>query len=117
MVDRYALGDFTGSLAAAELLLGKQPDHPEAREYIARCRERLRAMLHEKVGPLHATYAVAVPESEIRWHGLDPVAATVLAKIGASATVGDLVDVAGGRDLDVLRALAGLREAGLVRRV
>lgn len=124
MADRYALGDYTGALRVAELLLGRDPDDARAKRCAASSRERLLALYTARLGSVSGASAgevgarvpeVVVPEHEIRWLGLDHRQGFVLSRLDGSATVDELVDVSGMSRLEVLRTLVELVEAGAVR--
>lgn len=114
MHDRYALGDYTGALRAAQLLLGREPDHGKAHEYAERSRERLEQLYEARLGAICGTDVsslgaqvpvLAVPDHEIRWLGLDHRQGFLLSRIDGQVSVDDLVDLTGIPRLDVLRCL------------
>jgi hypothetical protein len=112
--ERFALDDFTGALRAAELLLGRVPDHAEAARYADLCRARLDQIYQARLGTLTAAPKVIVPESEVRWLGLDHRAGFLLSLIDGRVTIVELVDVSGMGRLEVLKTLVDLLDAGTI---
>lgn len=119
MHDRYALGDYTGALRAAQLLLGREPDHDKAHEYAERSRVRLEQLYEARLGAICGTDVstlgvqvpvLAVPDHEIRWLGLDHRQGFLLSRIDGQVNVDDLVDLTGISRLDVLRCLVEMVE-------
>ncbi len=115
MSDRYALGDFTGALRAAELLIGRDPDHAEARRYAESSRERLVHLYTSRLGGMDRTPEVAVPDSEVRWLGLDHKAGFLLSRVDGVNTLEEIVDVSGMPRLEALKMLVELLDAGAIR--
>ena len=114
MSERFALDDFTGALRAAELLLGRVPDHEEARRYAALCRSRLEQIYRARLGSLGAMPNVVVPESEVRWLGLDHRTGFLLSLIDGRHSIEQLIDVSGMGRLEVLKNLVELLDAGTI---
>lgn len=115
MKDRYALGDFTGALRAAELLLGTQPDHAEARRYAESSRDRLVQIYSARLGSMERVPLVAVPDTEVRWLGLDHRAGFLLSRVDGSHTLEEIIDVSGMPRLEALKMLTELLDAGAIR--
>ncbi|MEM9193943.1 MAG: hypothetical protein AAGF12_32510 [Myxococcota bacterium] len=114
MADKYALGDFTGALRVAELVLGGHPDHEEAQQTARAARVRLEELYSARVGGLQRVPVVNVPDSEVRWLGLDHRAGFLLSRIDGSHTVEQIVDVSGMARLEALKTLIELFDAGAV---
>lgn len=114
MAERYALGDFTGALRAAELLLGISPGHTEASRYAQSSRERLEQLFSSRLGPLTRVPRVAVPEHEIRWLGLDHRAGFLLSRVDGHHTIEEVLDISGMPRLEALKTLSELVGAGAV---
>ncbi len=129
MRERFALGDFSGALRAAELVLGKIADHGEARLVADRSREKLIQFHTARLASLEAARGggasggapigervlrVIVPEHEVRWMGLDHRQGFVLSRIDGHTTIDELVDATGMSRLEVLRTLVELVEARAV---
>lgn len=124
MEERFALGDFSGALRVAELLLGRDPEHAPAQRFAESSRERLiqiyTARLAAMCGSGAATLGgliprVAVLEHEIRWLGLDHRQGFLLSRLDGRSSVDDLVDLTGMPRLEVLRTLVELMEAKAIR--
>lgn len=114
MADRYALGDFTGALRAAELLLGRDPEHGEALRYAQSSRDRLVQLYTSRLGSMDRVPRVAVPDSEVRWLGLDHKAGFLLSRVDGEQTLEEIIDVSGMPRLEALKTLAELLEAGAI---
>jgi hypothetical protein len=117
LVDRFALGDFMGSLREAELLLGRDPHDEIAIQYASISRQRLEEQYAARVGSLAYIYAVGVPEEEIRWLGLDPQASSLLSLVDGVSTVQELLLASPMDRLDALRVFTELLDARAVTRV
>lgn len=115
MVDRYALGDFSGALRAAELLLGREPEHEEAARYAHACRERLEQLYSARLGSLSEVPQVAVAESEKRWLGLDHRAASLLAEIDGERCIEGILQQSSMARIDTLKTLTELLDLGAIR--
>ena len=115
MKDRYALGDFTGALRAAELLLGSKPHHPEAIRYAHSSRDRLVQLYSARLGSMERVPLVAVPDSEVRWLGLDHRAGFLLSRVDGSHSLEEIIDVSGMPRLEALKMLTELLDAGAIR--
>jgi hypothetical protein len=112
MVERFELGDFSGALRAAELVLGQRPDHARARELSAACRDKLAALHLARLGGGERLLGRVVAASDVRWLGIDHRAGFLLSQVGERASVEELLDVAGMPRHDALRLLAQLVDAG-----
>jgi hypothetical protein len=115
MIDRYALGDFTGALRAAELVLGKQADNAEANKCAASCRERLGHLHLSRLGGSGRVPRVAVDGSEVRWLGLDHRAGFLLSRVDGASTIDELVDLSGMARHEALKILVELMDAGALK--
>lgn len=115
MIDRYALGDFTGALLAAELVLGKQADHVEAKKCAASCRERLGHLHLSRLGGASRVPRVGVDGSEVRWLGLDHRAGFLLSRVDGASTIDELVDLSGMARHEALKILVELMDAGALK--
>ncbi|MFO0683564.1 MAG: hypothetical protein U0234_16015 [Sandaracinus sp.] len=112
MLDRFALGDFSGALLAAELVLGKDPTHAEAQRCAASCRDRLSAMHLARLGGAQRIPQIAVAGSEVRWLGLDHRAGFILSRVDGRTSIEELVDLSGMPRHEALKLLVELVEAG-----
>lgn len=115
MSDRYALGDYTAALRAAELILGRDPQHEPAREIARSCRDHLIMFYRSHLGAPSRVPTVAVDSAEVRWLGLDHRAAFLLSRVDGQHTVAELVDVSGMAELEALKTLVELLDVGAVR--
>lgn len=117
MTERFALGDFSGALRAAELLLGQHPSHAVAEHYANEAAAKLEEMYTSRLQPNGAILQVAMPSSEIAWLGLDPQVAALLALIDGQSTYETLLAHSGMPRLWALRALSELLDARVIRLV
>lgn len=108
MRERFSLGDYTGALEMAEILLAEEPGHVEAASCGERCRSILESMLVAKLGPLTRVPMVVVPRTQMRWLSLDHRAGFVLSLVDGSSSVEMILDVSGMPRLDALRILQEL---------
>jgi hypothetical protein len=117
MSDRFALGDFTGALRAAELILGQDPTDAEAATVAERARERLVHFHLARLGGLGAVLGLKVAGAEVRWLGLDHRAGFLLSLVDGSTSVEEIVDLSGMPRHEALRLLAELLDNGAVVRL
>jgi hypothetical protein len=117
MTERFALGDFSGALRAAELLLGQHPSHPVAEHYANEATAKLEEMYTSRLHPKTAMLQVAMPSSEVAWLGLDPQVGALLALIDGQSTYETLLSHCGMPRLWALRALSDLLDARVIRLV
>ena len=115
MAECYALGDFTGALRIAELVLGGDAAHPQARLYARYSRQRLEQIYSSRLGSSSHVPVVTVRDSEVRWLGLDHRAGFLLSRIDGTHSVDMLIDVSGMQRLEALKTLVELLEAGAIR--
>jgi hypothetical protein len=115
MADRYALGDFTAALQAAELLLGRDPEHAEAKRFAESSRERLVQIYTSRIGSLKRVPRVTVVEAEVRWLGHDHRAGFLLSRIDGKSSIDEIIDVSGMMRLEALKTLADLVDAGAIQ--
>ena len=109
-----ALGDFTGSLELIEKILQVEPDHPQAREYLAQNEATLVAMYESKLGPLSGVPHLAVRPEEVLWLNLDHRAGFLLAQIDGTVDYEALFALSGLPRLDTARILARLLADGVI---
>lgn len=114
MHELYALGDFTGALRAAELLLGRDSEHAAALRMAQDSREQLERLYATRIGSLRHVPQVRIAATEIRWLGLDPRAGFLLSRIDGVSDVEELLDICGMDRLEALRTLVELLERGAV---
>ncbi len=114
MSERYALGDYTAALRAAELILGRDPGHALAREVAAGSQKQLERLLLARLGPMDQVPRLAVDASTVRWLGLDSRAGFILSRIDGWYTVAEILDISGMPTLEVLRIIVELLDAGAI---
>ena len=114
MRERFDLDDYTGALRAAELVLGRTPDHPEAQSISERSRVRLEQHYLTRLGALSSRPRVTVKPSEIRWLGLDHRGGFLLSRIDGAHSIEELTHVSGMPRLETLKTLVDLLRAGAI---
>ena len=114
MRGRFSLGDYTGALEMAELLLAEDPGNLEAAECGENCRSVLQGMYSARIGPLERVPVVVVPRAQMRWLSMDHRAGFVLSLVDGSSTIDMILDVSGMPRLDTLRILHELVQQKIV---
>lgn len=114
IADRFAVGDFTGALVAAELVLGRDPGDADARRYADLSRARLEQLYTSRLGGMMRVPRVSIAGSEMRWLGLDHRAGFLLSRVDASATIEEIIDVSGMQRLEALKTFVELLESGAI---
>jgi hypothetical protein len=114
MRERFSLGDYTGALEMAELILADEPDNLEAAECGENCRSVLENMYAARLGPLDRVPTVVVPRTQMRWLSMDHRAGFVLSLIDGTSSVEMILDVCGMPKLDALRILQELVQQKVV---
>jgi hypothetical protein len=114
MRGRFSLGDYTGALEMAELLLAEEPGNLEAAECGENCRTVLEGMYAARLGPLDRVPLVVVPRAQMRWLSIDHRAGFVLSLIDGSSSIEMILDVSGMPKLDALRILHELVQQKIV---
>lgn len=112
---RYALDDLTGALKMAELVLGADDANAEAQGFASSCRHRLELLYTSQLGPLDAVPRVDVPDTDIRWLGLDHRAGFLLSRVDGLTTLDELLDLSGMERLEALKTVLSLVDAGAIR--
>jgi hypothetical protein len=112
---RYALDDLTGALQMAELVLGSDETNVEAKQFASSCRQRLEQLYTSQLGPLDAVPRVDVPDTDIRWLGLDHRAGFMLSRIDGLTSLDELLDLSGMERLEALKTVLSLVDAGAIR--
>lgn len=108
MLERHALGDFTGALGLAEGLLQAHPGDPEVTAIATECRSQLRLMFISRLGGLELVPSLAVPRSELKWLSLHHRAGFLLSLVDGMSTLEEIVDLAGMSEIEALRTLVDL---------
>jgi len=114
MRERFSLGDYTGALEMAELILAEEPGNLEAAECGENCRTVLENMFAARLGALDRVPMVVVPRTQMRWLSIDHRAGFVLSLIDGSSSVEMILDVCGMPRLDALRILHELVQQKIV---
>ena len=91
-----------------------EPDHPQAREYLAQNEATLVAMYESKLGPLSGVPHLAVRPEEVLWLNLDHRAGFLLAQIDGTVDYEALFALSGLPRLDTARILARLLADGVI---
>jgi hypothetical protein len=115
MKDRFAMGDFSGSLDVAEQILNRSPQDPEARSLADKCREVLLDMYSSRISGLEKVPHIAMSADQIRWLSLDHRAGFLLSMIDGISSIDDLLDVSGMQRLDALRILCSLLDQKVIQ--
>lgn len=114
MDDRYALGDYTGALQAAELILGREPENAAAAELAASSRQQLERLYRSRLGSMTQVPQAVVEGSAVRWLGLDPRAGFLLSRIDGEHNLAEVLDISGMSTLEALKTLAELLELRVI---
>jgi len=114
MRERFSLGDYSGALEMAELILAGDPSNLEAAECGENCRSTLLQMYAAKIGSLDRIPTVLVPRTQMRWLSIDHRAGFILSLIDGTSTIEMVLDVAGMPRLDSLRILHELAQRRIV---
>lgn len=110
----FAMEDYAGALAIAELILAEDPRNLAA----AGCKENCRIRLENKYAILVAPRSVPrvlVPQKQARSLGIDHRVGFLLSLIDGAATVEAIVEESGMPRLDVLRMLYELDQRRIIR--
>jgi hypothetical protein len=117
IADRFALGDYTAALNAAELQLGVDPSDESLRKYAETSRVRLEAKYTTRIGSLDYIFNLAVPAAKVRWLGLDPQAAFLLSLVDGQTAVAEVLELCQMGRLEALRVFTELLDAKAIVRV
>ncbi len=115
MAERFALGDFSGCLRAAELFLGQDEAHSLANHYARESRQKLEGLYISRITALGRIPQLAVQDSEVRWLGLDSRMGFLLSRIDGESDYETLLELSGMPRLEALRCLMELVESKVVR--
>jgi hypothetical protein len=99
----------------AELVLGREPDSPQARRCADNCRRRLLSLYQSKIGDVSGVPVPSLSENELRWLGLDHRAGFLLSRVDGISSVEDVLDVCGMPRLEALKTLVDLLDRGAIR--
>jgi hypothetical protein len=117
MAERFALGDFSGSLRAAELILGQNAKHGPAQHYARETQQKLETLYRSRLEAQGRIPHLALAENEVRWLGLDAQVGHVLSRIDGISDYEHVVDASGMPKLTALRTLVELVDSRVVRLV
>ena len=90
----YEVGDFSGALTAAEVILEHDPEDVEANRYAQSCRDVLTQMFSARLAPLDRVVSVAISPEQIRWLSLDHKSGFLLSLVDGNCSIEELLDVA-----------------------
>jgi hypothetical protein len=110
----YEVGDFSGALSAAEVLLEHDPEDVEANRYAQSCRDVLTQMFSARLAPLDRVVRVAISQEQIRWLSLDHKSGFLLSLVDGNCSIEELLDVSGMPRLDALRILLTLSQQKVI---
>jgi hypothetical protein len=114
MRERFSLGDYTGALEMAELIIAELPEDGEAAECAENCRTVLENMYAARLGPLDRVPTVIVARNQMRWLSMDHRAGFILSLIDGSSSIEMILDLCGMSKLDALRILQELVQQKIV---
>jgi len=114
MEELYGLGEFTGALRIAELVLGTRPDDEQAQLCAKNSRMKLEQRYASKIGSLSQVAVIDISDAEIRWLGLDHRAGFVLSRIDSRSSIEELVDICGMSRLELFKTLIELLNRGAI---
>jgi len=114
MRERFSLGDYTGALEIADLILTEDSSNLEAAECGESCRSVLENMYAARLGPVDLVPMVIVPRTQMQWLSIDHRAGFVLSLVDGSSTLEMVVDMSGMPKLDALRILYELVQQRIV---
>ena len=116
MEERYALGDFTGALRAAELVLGQKPGDADAQRYARSSRERLEQLCTRRasVASISCRRSRSPIETSAGWASITARRSCFRASMGCTRFQ-ELLDVSGMPRLETLKTLAELLDQKAIR--
>jgi hypothetical protein len=114
MHERFALGDYSGALELAEIVLSEDEKNLDAAECSETCRSVLENMYAARVGPLIGVPVVVVPNAQVRWLSMDHRAGFVLSLIDGTSSLETILDLCGMSRLDALHILHDLVQQKIV---
>lgn len=117
MTERFALGDYSGALRAAQLMLGKDSSHELGQHYARESQAKLEDMYTSRLSAQSGVFRVAIPTADIAWLGLDPQVTALLALVDGVAHYEALLAHCGMPRLWALRTLVELLDARVIRLV
>ncbi len=115
MKERFEMGDYSGALDIAEMLLDHDPEDPQGKSYLNKCREILLEMYESRIGSFERVPQLAIEEQEVIWRKLDPQDSFVLSRIDGLMTFGDILDISGLPRFETCRILDQLLQNGIIK--
>lgn len=112
--ERLALGEYGPALMLAEGVLDEMPGHLGAQRCVEACRAELRTSYLMRMGDGSSIPRVVTPPGEIRWLDLDHRAGFLLSRVDGMSSIDDILDMSGMSELDALRLLFELMQAGVI---
>ena len=114
MRECFSLGDYSGALVIADLVLAADPDDLPVRELRATCRAALEDVYAFLLGPLERIPAVVMLPEHTGNRASDHRTGFLLSLIDGSSTLDAILDVCGLPRLDALRIVHDLVKSGNV---
>jgi len=114
MLDRVALGDYSGALEIAEAILQRDPVNAEALRCADESRATLQQMYTARIGPMDRVPMVMVPREQLRWLSIDHRAGFLLSHVDGVSSLEMILDVSGMPTLDALRILCELAQQRVI---
>ncbi|MDP9000404.1 MAG: hypothetical protein M3O46_09860 [Myxococcota bacterium] len=114
MRERFLLGDYSGALEMADLILADSADNVEAAECGQNCRTVLENMYAARLGPVDRVPMVIVARAQMQWLSMDHRAGFILSLIDGSSSVEMILDMSGMPKLDAYRILHELVQQKIV---
>lgn len=108
MTELFALGDFSGALRRAELVLEHDPHDAVARQYARSCIEVLQEMCLARLGSLDHVPEVCVSLEKLKWLSIDHRAGFILSRVDGNLNARELLDVCGMDRLEAMQLLVEL---------
>ena len=115
MMERFSLDDFSGALPIAEMILGREPTHVQAKMVRERCHQQLLLLWSSRLGGLQAIPEFVVDASRLAWLGVDHRAGFLVSHMDGQTSIEELLDISSMSALDALRILVELVDGGAVK--
>ncbi|MDD5308290.1 MAG: hypothetical protein PHU25_13290 [Deltaproteobacteria bacterium] len=115
MRDRFELGDYSGCLDIAEVILASDASNASGERYRESCREVLTRMYESRIGSFEHVPAIAVSDQEIIWRNMDPAMGFILSRIDGRSSYEDIIDISGLPRFDTCRILGQLIQEGIIK--
>jgi hypothetical protein len=112
--ERVEQRDWLGALRRAEGILARDPAHGLAFEVHRVASEQVERLLTDRLGGPSRVLRVVMPMHEIRHLQLDPRAGFFIMLLDGTATLEEILDMAGMPSLEALRLLVELQQQGVL---